>query len=97
MPASFIADVRWRDSANTEFRPSNPFNIELDSYTLVDVFASLDVTENFTVGLFARNVFDELAVYDGIGTMQDPQSIVAAQPRTFGINGRYRFGGPGPQ
>lgn len=90
-PASFIADVRWRDSANTEFVPSNPFNIELDSYTLVDFFASLDVTENFTVGLSVQNLFDELAVYDGIGTFQDPESIVAAQPRTFGINGRYRF------
>jgi outer membrane receptor protein involved in Fe transport len=90
-PASFIADVTYRGSANTEFVPSNPFNIELDSYTMVDVFASLDVTDHFTVGLYAKNLFDELAVYDGIGTFQDPESIVAARPRTFGINGRYRF------
>lgn len=90
-PVSFIADVRYRGSANTEFVPSNPFNIELDSYTLVDVFANIDVTENLTVGVYAKNLFDELAVYDGIGTFQDPAAIVAARPRTFGINGRYRF------
>jgi outer membrane receptor protein involved in Fe transport len=58
---------------------------------MVDLFARLDVTDNFTVGVYAKNLFDELAVYDGIGTFQDPESIVAARPRTFGINGRYRF------
>jgi outer membrane receptor protein involved in Fe transport len=90
-PASFIADVTYRGSSDTEFVPSNPFNIELDAYTLVDVFASLDVTDSFTAGLYAKNVVDELAVYDGIGTFQDPESIIAARPRTFGIYGRYRF------
>jgi iron complex outermembrane recepter protein len=87
----FIADVRYRGSADTEFVPDHPFNIHLDSYTLVDLYADMDVTENFTVGLYAKNVFDELAVYDGIGTFQDPESIVAARPRTFGISGRFRF------
>jgi iron complex outermembrane recepter protein len=90
-PASFIADVRHRGSADTEFVASNPFNINLDSYTMVDVYASLDFTDNFTVGVYAKNLFDELAVYDGIGTFQDPESIVAARPLTFGISGRYRF------
>jgi outer membrane receptor protein involved in Fe transport len=90
-PASFIADVRYRGSADTEFVASNPFNIGLDSYTMVDVYANLDVTENVTIGIYAKNLFDELAVYDGIGTFQDPESIIAARPLTFGISGRYRF------
>jgi outer membrane receptor protein involved in Fe transport len=90
-PASFIADVRHRGSTDTEFVASNPFNISLDSYTMVDVYANVDVTENFTLGVYAKNLFDELAVYDGIGTFQDPESIIAARPLTFGISGRYRF------
>lgn len=90
-PLSIVADVTYRGSTNTEFRASSPFNIGLDSYTLVDLFANLDVTDNLTVGLFARNLFDELAIQDGIGTFQDPESVVAARPMTFGINGTYRF------
>jgi iron complex outermembrane recepter protein len=90
-PASIVADVTHRGSTNTEFRESSPFNIRLDSYILVDLFVNVDVSENFAIGVFARNLFDELAVHDGIGTFQDPESIVAARPMTFGINGRYTF------
>src|SRR5690606_15173378 len=91
-PVSLIADVTYRRSTNTEFVPDHPFNIPLDSYTLVDVFANVDLTDNLTVGLYAKNLFDELAVFDGIGTFQDPESIVAARPRTVGITATYRFG-----
>lgn len=84
MPAHFTADLTYRGKSNTEFRASSPFNIALDSYTILDLYARLDLTERVTVGLYAKNATDELAVFDGIGTFQDPESIVAARPRTFG-------------
>lgn len=90
-PFSFTADVTYRDDTETEFRPSDPFNIHLDSYTLVDLFADWELTDNFSVGVYVKNVTDELAVYDGIGTFQDPESIVAARPRTFGALFRFKY------
>ncbi len=90
-PASFLIDVTHRDDTNTEFVPTSPFNIALDSYTVVNLFANVDVDEHFSVGFYAKNLTDELAVFDGIGTFQDPASIVAARPRTFGFNVRWTY------
>jgi outer membrane receptor protein involved in Fe transport len=88
---TFLLDATYRGSTNTEFVPSNPFNIALDSYTLVDAIARMDVTDHLQVGLFVKNLTDELAIYDGIGTFQDPESLVSAQPRTIGVNARFSF------
>ena len=86
-----MLDATYRGSTNTEFVPSNPFNISLPSYTLVNAVARMDVTDHLQLGVFVRNLTDELAIYDGIGTFQDPESLVAAQPRTIGVNASYRF------
>ena len=43
------------------------------------------------VGLFVKNLTNELALYDGLGTFQDPEAVVAAQPRTIGVNARINF------
>ncbi|MEH6516337.1 MAG: TonB-dependent receptor [Halioglobus sp.] len=91
MPLNLIADVTYRDESNTEFRDSSPFNFTLDSYTLVNVFFNLEVTDSVTVGLYAKNVTNELAVQDGIATFQDPQAIVAARPRTYGATLRWHL------
>jgi outer membrane receptor protein involved in Fe transport len=90
-PLSLTGDVTYRDDTSTEFRPDSPFNIELDSFVLFDLYASMDLTEHFTLGAYIKNVTDELAVYDGIGTFQDPESIVAARPRTFGATLRWNY------
>jgi outer membrane receptor protein involved in Fe transport len=90
-PLSLTADVTHRDDTNTEFRTSSPFNIALDSYTLVDLFTDWELTDNFSIGLYVRNVTDELAVYDGIGAFQDPEAIVAARPRTYGALFRFKY------
>lgn len=82
---TLIGDVTYRDDTNTEFRDNNAFNIALDSYTLVNLRANYAVNDNITVSAYVKNLSDELAVYDGIGTFQDPESIVAARPRTFGL------------
>lgn len=90
-PVSFLGDLTYRDETNTEFRPSSPFNIALDDYVIVNLFANMDFSEHLSVGLYVKNVTDELAVYDGIGTFQDPESIVAARPRTIGATLKWRY------
>lgn len=91
MPFSLTGDISYRGKTNTEFRANNPFNIALDSYVLLDVFASLDISEHFTVGAYVRNLSDEVAQFDGIGTFQDPESLVAARPRTFGATVKWSY------
>lgn len=90
-PLTLIGDLTYRGATNTEFRTSSPFNIKLDSYVLLDLVANLQISDHFTVGAYVKNVTNELAVYDGIGTFQDPEAIVAARPRTYGatINWKY--------
>lgn len=90
-PLALIGDVTYRDEANTEFRTNSPFNIKLDSFTLVNLYANMEVTDNITFGIYAKNVTDELAVYDGIGTFQDPAAITAARPRTYGATLRWKL------
>ncbi|MDZ4729245.1 MAG: hypothetical protein SH820_04810 [Xanthomonadales bacterium] len=51
----------------------------------------MQLSDNLDVGLYVRNAGDELAVFDGIATFQDPMSIVAAQPRTIGATVRWNF------
>ncbi len=88
---TFSLDATYRGKTNTEFVPGSPFNIALDSFVLMNAVARMNVTENVQVGLFVKNLTDELAVYDGVGTFQDPEAIVAAQPRTIGVNARVSF------
>jgi iron complex outermembrane receptor protein len=88
-PLALIGDLTYRDDADTEFRTDSPFNIQLDSFTVVNLFANMEVTDTVTVGLYVKNATDELAVYDGIGTFQDPQAIVANRPRTYGASLRW--------
>ncbi len=90
-PLTLIGNITYRGSTNTEFRTNSPFNIKLKSYVLLDFIANLKLNDHFTVGVYLKNATNELAVYDGIGTFQDPQAIVAARPRTYGatINWKY--------
>ncbi len=88
---TFSLDATYRGDTNTEFVPSSPFNIKLDAYTLLNAVVRMDVTENVQVGLYVKNLTDELALYDGLGTFQDPEAVVAAQPRTIGVNARINF------
>ncbi len=88
---SFIGDVTYRSDTNTEFRPNNPFNIALGSYTQFDLFANLDFNENFTLGAYVKNIGNEVGLIDGIGTFQDPQAVIALRPRTVGLRARWRY------
>ena len=88
---TFSLDATYCGDTNTEFAPSSPFNIALGSYTSLDAVALMNVTQKVQVGLFVKNLTNELALYDGLGTFQDPEAVVAAQPRTVGVNARISF------
>ncbi|HKU14880.1 MAG TPA: TonB-dependent receptor, partial [Steroidobacteraceae bacterium] len=87
----FSLDATYRGDTNTEFVPTSPFNINLGSYTIMNAVARMDLTENVQVGVFVKNLTNELALYDGVGTFQDPEAVVSAQPRTIGVNARVSF------
>ena len=91
MLLSLIGDVTYRGSTNTEFRPENPFNIKLDSYTQFDLFANLAINERITVGVYAKNIGNEVGLIDGVSTYQDPKAIVALRPRTLGARFIWRY------
>lgn len=91
MTLSLIGDVTYRGKTNTEFRVDNPFNIELDAYTQIDLYANLNINEHFIVGAYVKNLGNEVGVIDGIGTYQDPEAIIALRPRTFGLRFIWRY------
>jgi outer membrane receptor protein involved in Fe transport len=89
-PFTLSGDVTYRGNTNTEFRTSSPFNIDLNSYALFNLHANLLVNDQINVGLFAKNLTNKVAVYDGIGSFQDPQAVVSSRPRTIGIKVSWR-------
>jgi outer membrane receptor protein involved in Fe transport len=91
MGLSLIGDVTYRGSTNTEFRPENPFNIKLDSYTQLNLYANLELNENFSLSAYLKNATDELGIIDGIGTFQDPEAVVALRPRTVGLRLQWKY------
>ena len=91
MLLSLIGDATYRSKSNTEFRPDSPFNIELDSYTQVDLFANLAINEKMTFGAYVKNLTNEVGVIDGVSTFQDPKAIVALRPRTIGLRFLWRY------
>ncbi len=90
-PLALTADVTYRGKTNTEFRPSSPFNIKLNAYALFNLYANLQLNKHFSVGAYVKNLSNELAVYDGIATFQDPMAIVAARPRTYGATISWKY------
>lgn len=82
--ATLAADVNYQGKRNAYFQNS-PFNIELKSYTLVDLRASIS-NDLWTVSVFARNLTDKRAQLSAINSAQDPYALITARPRTFGLS-----------
>ncbi len=83
-------DLSWRSSANTEFNPNNPLDVELDSYALMNVRVGVE-NEDWNVSLFAKNLFDTRAQIDAINGTQDPLAYVTVRPRTIGVSVTRNF------
>jgi outer membrane receptor protein involved in Fe transport len=90
-PLLLTLDATYRDSTNTEFRTDSPFNFKLDSYVVLNTYANYHVTDNISVGLYVKNLTDELALYDGIGTFENPQAVVGNRPRTWGATFSWKL------
>jgi outer membrane receptor protein involved in Fe transport len=90
-PLLLTLDATYRDSTNTEFRTDSPFNFKLDSYVVLNTYANYHVTDNISVGLYVKNLTDELALYDGIGTFENPQAVVSNRPRTWGATFTWKL------
>jgi len=82
-------DITYRDSVDAYFA-SNPFNIRLDSYTLVGLRAGL-INGPWSVTAFARNLTDKRAQVSAINSTQDPDALLTVQPRTIGLTVTRKF------
>jgi len=78
-------DFSYTDSRDTLFRPDSPFNVNLDSYTLLNAKIGVEA-ERWQANLFIRNLTDKRAEVDAINSSQDPLAFNTVRPRTFGIN-----------
>jgi iron complex outermembrane receptor protein len=76
-------DVTYRDAVNAYFA-SNPFNLTLAPYTLVNLRAGVS-TGPWRVIAFARNLTDKRAQVSAINSTQDPSALLTVRPRTIGI------------
>jgi outer membrane receptor protein involved in Fe transport len=81
----FQGEVKVNDD-NLEDNLPNP------SYVLANANAVLDY-QNFSVGLFIRNIADEEAHLSLIQGFQSDNRVTTSSPRTIGASITYRFGG----
>ena|SRR3990167_419225 len=80
---SLAADITYQGERNAYFE-SSPFNVTLDSYTLLNLRAAIS-NDVWTATIFARNVTDERAEISLINSNQDPHALITARPRTIGL------------
>lgn len=80
---TLAADITYRDKANVYFS-GNPFNFELNAFTLVNLRAQAS-TGPWTATLYVNNVGDERAQISGINSTQDPHALLTVRPRTVGV------------
>ncbi len=81
--ASLGADVTYRGAVNAYFA-SNPFDLPLPSYTLLNLRAGVIYGE-WTVTAFVHNAGNERAQVSAINSTQDPYALLTVQPRTIGL------------
>jgi len=108
---SLTADYEFRVGANAEARigaglrhvgsrfsavESNPFAVDVDAYTALDLNASVVIDDRFTVRAYARNVTDADGPYSRTliaNGLNQPGyiSVVPLQSRTIGVALDVRF------
>ena len=83
-------DVTHRGSSFSEFNPANPLRVELESYELVNLRASIE-KDGWKASVFVKNLFDERAQVDAINGTQDPLALITVRPRTIGASIKKTF------
>ena len=86
------ADMNYRDGSRTTIAPLSRDSsaVDLDSYVLANFRIGLE-NDDWSVGLFARNIFDKRAEVDAISSSQDPLARITVRPRTIGASLSRRF------
>jgi iron complex outermembrane receptor protein len=84
------ADFNYRAKTQTQFNNNSPFNVPLDSYTLLNLRATTH-TGDWAVALFVNNLFDKRAQIDAISSTQDPLARLTIRPRTIGASATRSF------
>ena len=85
LSATVAADVSYRGDTHNQVRTDNPANVNLASYTLVNLRAAI-AASGWTTTVFVRNLTDERAQIDAINSSQDPLALITVRPRTYGVS-----------
>ncbi len=86
-------DVRLRaDASHVGERSFNVTNLLIaDAYTVVNLYAGVQ-NEQFQIGLFADNAFDERYLTGGsISSSVFPPLLTVGKPRIYGVRSEFRF------
>ena len=83
------SDLSYRGSSTYSFNDENAFNATLDSSLLWGAQVGIR-TEKFDLGIYARNLTNEVAVF-GLDASPDGQRVFSAEPRTIGAKISARF------
>lgn len=85
-------DVSFVDDRNTELRPDNPLNMELDSYSLVNLRAGVE-GDDWSASLLIDNVFNDDTVIDVFRIIPGltPDGFILQHPRTVSLRVSKRF------
>ena len=86
------ADLSYRGGSRTTLAPLSRDSsaVDLASYELLNLRAGLE-NEDWSFGLFVRNLTDVRAQVDAISSSQDPLARITLRPRTVGANLTRRF------
>ena len=78
-------DVNYVADRNTELRPTNPLNLTLDSYALVNVRAGVESDSGWSAILSVDNLFDDDTVIDVYRILPGltPDGFIPLRPRTI--------------
>lgn len=80
---TLAADLSYQGKRDAYF-DANPFNIELKSYTLINVRAGIS-NELWRATFFVRNLTNKRAQVSAINSNQDPHALITVRPRTIGL------------
>lgn len=88
---SLGGSVDYTDDSNTRIAAGrDPFNVHLESSTIVDLRARFE-SEQWRLELFVDNVTDERAENDAINEVTNILAFFTNRPRTAGVRVGYRF------
>lgn len=90
LEAFYYASVNYRGGTQTELNVANPYYHVIDSYTTMNLSASL-IAEKWKITAFINNVTDEEGPVDINENLDNALSYIPLTPRTFGVRANYSF------